>query len=208
MKKGIIGKKVGMTQIFDEAGRAIPVTAIIAGPCVVIQKKTEENDGYAAIQVGFGAVRDKLVNKPEKGHFAKAHVQPRKVVRELRLADCSTYNVGDEFTASVFAPGETVDITGISRGKGYAGVIKRYGFARGPMAHGSKYHRRVGSLSSRQPAHVFKGRKMPGHMGNVQRTIQNLKVVRVDAEKSLLLVKGSIPGAKGSIVLIRDSVKA
>jgi len=208
MNKGILGRKVGMTQVFDETGKAVPVTAVLAGPCVVVQKKTKENDGYEAIQIGYGEIKDKRVNKPRKGHFAKAHVQPKKVVRELRLADCSTYNVGDEYTADIFQAGEAVDISGISKGKGFAGVIKRHGLHRGLMAHGSKYHRRVGSLAAKGVAHVFKGRKLPGRLGGVKRTIQNLKIVKVDAEKNLLLVKGSIPGAKGSILLVKDSVKA
>jgi len=208
MNKGILGRKVGMTQVFDETGKAVPVTAVLAGPCVVVQKKTKENDGYEAIQIGYGEIKDKRVNKPRKGHFAKAHVQPKKVVRELRLADCSTYNVGDEYTADIFQAGEAVDISGISKGKGFAGVIKRHGLHRGLMAYGSKYHRRDGSLAAKGVAHVFKGRKLPGRLGGVKRTIQNLKIVKVDAEKNLLLVKGSIPGAKGSILLVKDSVKA
>ncbi|MGI5840342.1 MAG: 50S ribosomal protein L3 [bacterium] len=207
MKKGIIGKKVGMTQVFDETGKAVPVTAILAGPCVVIQKKTQENDGYEAVQIGYGEIKDKLVNKPKKGHFAKAHVQPRRVIRELRLTDSSTYNVGDEFTADIFQAGDAVDVSGISKGKGFAGVIKRHGSHRGLMSHGSKYHRRVGSLAAKGVARVFKGRKLPGQMGNVKRTVQNLKIVKVDAEKNLLLVKGSVPGARGSILILKDSVK-
>lgn len=207
MKKGILGRKVGMTQIFDEVGKMVPVTAILAGPCVVVQKKTKENDGYEAIQIGYGEIKDKQVNKPQKGHFAKVHVQPKRITRELRLTDCSTYNVGDEYTVELFKVGDAVDISGISRGKGYAGVIKRHGLRRGQMSHGSKYHRRVGSLAAKGVARVFKGRKLPGQMGGVKRTVQNLKIIKVDAEKNLLLVKGSVPGAKGSILMVKDSVK-
>jgi large subunit ribosomal protein L3 len=208
MKKGIIGKKLGMTQIFDETGLCIPVTVVEAGPCVVVQKKTKEVDGYEAIQVGFGAVKEKHVNKPKKGHFEKAHVEPRKVIRELKLENSSEFTVGDEIKADMFEIGDMIDVAGTSKGKGFAGPIKRWGFGRGLMTHGSKYHRRTGSLASgREPSHVFKGRKMPGHMGSVRRTVQGLKIVRVDADRNLILIKGSIPGGKGTLVTIKSSVK-
>ncbi|MBO5561934.1 MAG: 50S ribosomal protein L3 [Firmicutes bacterium] len=209
MQKAIVAKKIGMTQIFAENGLLIPVTVLEAGPCVVTQKKTEENDGYNAIQVGFGEVKAKKVNKPMKGHFEKAGVVPTKVLKELRLDDTSAYEVGSEIKADVFAAGDKVDATGISKGKGYQGPIKRHGQSRGPMAHGSKYHRGVGSLSSATtPGKVKKGKKMAGHMGSVQVTVQNLEVVRADAEKNLLLIKGAVPGSKGSVLVIKNSVKA
>jgi len=209
MQKAIVAKKIGMTQIFAENGLLIPVTVLEAGPCVVTQKKTEENDGYNAIQVGFGEVKAKKVNKPMKGHFEKAGVVPTKVLKELRLDDTSAYEVGSEIKADVFAAGDKVDATGISKGKGYQGPIKRHGQSRGPMAHGSKYHRGVGSLSSATtPGKVKKGKKMAGHMGSVQVTVQNLEVVRADAEKNLLLIKGAVPGTKGAVIVIKNSVKA
>ena len=209
VKKGIIGKKLGMTQIFDETGLSVPVTVIEAGPCVVIQKKTKETDGYNALQVGFGAIKDKHVNKPKKGHFAKTNVEPKKYVRELKLENSGDYNVGDVIKVDLFESGDLVDVTGTSRGKGFAGPIKRWGFGRGLMTHGSKYHRRTGSLSSgREPSHVFKGRKMPGHMGNVKRTVQMLEVFRIDPERNLILIKGSVPGSKKGLVMIKSSVKA
>ena len=209
MQKAIVAKKIGMTQIFAENGLLIPVTVLEAGPCVVTQKKTEENDGYNAIQVGFGEVKAKKVNKPMKGHFDKAGVVPTKILKELRLDDTSAYEVGSEIKADVFAAGDKVDATGVSKGKGYQGPIKRHGQSRGPMAHGSKYHRGVGSLSSATtPGKVKKGKKMAGHMGSVQVTVQNLEVVRADAEKNLLLIKGAVPGSKGSVLVIKNSVKA
>lgn len=208
MKKAILGRKIGMTQIFDENGRLIPVTVLEAGPCVVVQKKTVENDGYNAIQVGFVDAKEKHVNKPMKGHFEKAGVAPKRKLKEFRLEDISSYEVGSEIKADIFAAGDKVDVTGISKGKGYQGAIKRHGQHRGPMAHGSKYHRAAGSMgASSFPSRVFKGKKLPGHMGAVQVTIQNLEVVRVDADKNLLLVKGAIPGPKKSIVVVKDSVK-
>ncbi|WP_341875720.1 50S ribosomal protein L3 [Defluviitalea saccharophila] len=208
MKKAILGRKIGMTQIFDENGRQIPVTVLEAGPCVVVQKKTVENDGYNAIQVGFVDAKDKHTNKPMKGHFEKAGVAPKRRLKEFRLEDISSYEVGSEIKADIFAAGERVDVTGISKGKGYQGAIKRHGQHRGPMAHGSKYHRAAGSMgASSFPSRVFKGKKLPGHMGAEQVTVQNLEVVRVDAGKNLLLVKGAIPGPKKSIVLVKDSVK-
>ena len=209
MQKAIVAKKIGMTQIFAENGLLIPVTVLEAGPCVVTQKKTVENDGYDAIQVGFGEIKPKKVNKPMKGHFDKAGVVPTKILKELRLDDTSAYEVGSEIKADVFAAGDKVDATGISKGKGYQGPIKRHGQSRGPMAHGSKYHRGVGSLSSATtPGKVKKGKKMAGHMGSVKVTIQNLEVVRADAEKNLLLIKGAVPGNKGAVIVIKNSVKA
>ena len=213
MKKGIVGKKIGMTQIFTEDGRLIPVTVIQAGPCPVVQKKTVENDGYEAIQVGFDAYAEnraeKLVNKPLKGHFAKANVAPCRKLRELRLEDCSAYNVGDEVKVDVFAAGDMVDITGTSKGHGFTGAIARWNQHTGPMAHGSKYHRGVGSLSANStPSRVFKNKKMSGHYGVDRVTTLNMSVVRVDAERNLLLVRGAVPGPKGGTLVIRDSVKA
>ena len=208
MKKGIIGRKVGMTQIFDEKGNVIPVTVIEAGPCVVAQVKTVETDGYDAIQLGFGEVKDKHINKPEKGHFAKAGLEAKKHLREFRLESVEGVKVGDEVKADVFEAGEKVDVQGTSKGKGFQGVIKRHGQHRGPMGHGSMYHRRPGSMgSTTTPGRVFKGKKLPGHMGSQTSTILNLDVVKVDTDKNVILVKGSIPGAKKSIVRVRKSVK-
>ena len=213
MKKGIVGKKIGMTQIFTEDGRLIPVTVIEAGPCPVVQKKTMEKDGYEAIQVGFDAYApnraEKLVNKPLKGHFAKANVAPTRKLRELRLDDCSAYNVGDEVKVDVFAAGDKIDVTGTSKGHGFTGVIQRWNQHTGPMAHGSKYHRGVGSMGANStPSRVFKNKHMPGHYGVDRVTVQNLTVVRVDTERNLLLVRGNVPGANGGTLVIRDSVKA
>ncbi len=209
MKKGIIGKKVGMTQIFDEKGNVIPVTVIEAGPCVVAQVKTTETDGYQAIQLGFGEIKSKHINKPEAGHFAKSKLENKKHLREFRLDDISNFKVGDEVKADIFATGEKVDIQGISKGKGFQGVIKRHGQHRGPMGHGSMYHRRPGSMGAcATPSRVFKGKKLPGHMGRVTVTIQNLDVVCVDMDKNVILVKGSVPGAKGAILKIKSAVKA
>ncbi|NLK37313.1 MAG: 50S ribosomal protein L3 [Epulopiscium sp.] len=209
MKKAIMAKKIGMTQVFAENGALIPVTVLEAGPCVVIQKKTVDNDGYAAIQVGFTDAKVKLINKPEKGHFDKAGVTPKKYIREFRLDDVSAYEVGAEIKADVFAAGDKVDASGISKGKGFQSTIKRYNAQRGPMGHGSKSHRVVGSMSSgTTPGRVKKGKRMPGHMGSVKVTIQNLEVVRADAEKNLLLIKGAVPGPKGAVLVIKDSVKA
>ena len=209
MKKAILTTKVGMTQIFNEDGVLTPVTVLQAGPCVVTQVKTVENDGYAAVQVGFGDIREKLVNKPMKGHFAKAGVAPKRFVREFRLEDAESYAVGQEIKADVFAAGDKVDATAKSKGKGYQGAIKRHGQSRGPMAHGSKYHRHAGSNgSATTPGRVFKGKKMAGHMGAVRITVQNLEVVRVDAEQNLILVKGAVPGPKKSLVMIKESTRA
>ena len=207
--KTLIGKKVGMTQIFDEKGNVVPVTVIEAGPCSVVQVKTVETDGYDAIQLGFGAVKESKVNKPVKGHFAKAKVTPMKHLREFRVAEVSSVKVGDEIKVDAFVSGDNVDIQGISKGKGFQGVIKRHGQSRGPMVHGSMYHRRPGSMGpTSTPGRVFKGKKLPGHMGVETVTIQNLQVVAVDLDKNALLVKGSVPGNKGSILKIKTSVKA
>jgi len=209
MQKAIIARKIGMTQIFAENGILIPVTVLEAGPCVVTQKKTIENDGYTAIQVGFDDAAEKRVNSPLKGHFNKAGIVFKKVLKEFRLDNIDKYELGSEIKADIFAVGDKVDVSGISKGKGFQGSIKRHGQHRGPMAHGSKYHRGVGSLSSATtPGKVKKGKKMPGHMGAVKVTVQNLEVIRSDAEKNLLLVKGAVPGNKGSILVIKDSVKA
>ena len=209
MKKALIGKKLGMTQIFDENGVVIPVTVIEAGPCVVAQIKTLENDGYEAIQLGFGEVKEHKVNKPVKGHFAKANVPVKKHLREFRVDSIQNFNVGDELKADVFAEGEKIDVQGTSKGKGFQGVIKRHGQHRGPMGHGSMYHRRPGSMGpTSTPGRVFKGKKLPGHMGRVTVTIQNLDVVKVDTDKNVILVKGSVPGAKGAILKIKSAIKA
>jgi len=207
MKKAILAKKVGMTQIFNEAGELVPVTVLQAGPCVVTQVKTTENDGYEAVQVGFEDIREKLVNKPVKGMFDKAGVSYKRYVREFKLE--GEYSVKDEIKVDVFEAGDKIDATEIAKGKGFQGAIKRHGQSRGPMAHGSKYHRHAGSNGScSTPSRVFKGKKMPGHMGGKKVTTQNLEVVRVDAEKNLLLVKGAVPGPKKSLVTIKESVKA
>ena len=209
MQKAILGKKIGMTQIFTEDGLVIPVTVIEAGPVSVVQKKTVENDGYTAIQVGFVDAKDKAMNKPEKGHFAKANVNGKKFLKEFKIDDDSAYNVGDEIKADIFAEGDKIDVTGISKGHGYAGTVKRWGTHRGPMTHGSGYHRGVGSMGAcSTPSRVMKNKKLPGHMGVEQVTIQNLDIVKVDAEKNLILVKGAVPGPKGGILTIKDSVKA
>ena len=210
MKKAIVGKKLGMTQLFDQNGNVVPVTVIEAGPCAVVQKKTAENDGYEALQVGFGELKASKVTKPLKGHFAKGDVAPKKVLRELRLEDTSTLNVGDIIKADVFAEGEAVDVTGTSKGKGSAGTIKRWNFGRLKESHGTgPVHRHGGSLGAcSSPSRVFKGKKMAGHLGHERVTIQNLNVVKVDAEKNIIAVKGAVPGPKGSIVVLFDSVKA
>ena len=207
MKKAILAKKVGMTQIFNEAGELVPVTVLQAGPCVVTQVKTTENDGYEAVQVGFEDIREKLVNKPVKGIFDKAGVSYKRYVREFKLE--GEYSVKDEIKVDVFEAGDKIDATAIAKGKGFQGAIKRHGQSRGPMAHGSKYHRHAGSNGScSTPSRVFKGKKMPGHMGGKKVTTQNLEVVRVDAEKNLLLVKGAVPGPKKSLVTLKAAVKA
>ena len=210
MQKGIIGKKIGMTQVFDEKGKVIPVTVIEAGPCVVAQKKTVENDGYAAIQIGFGDLKAQKVTKPMKGHFAKGDVAPKRTLREFRVDNIDSYNVGDLIKADAFAAGEKVDVTGTSKGKGYAGVVKRWNFGRLKETHGSgPVARHGGSIGMcSDPSKVFKGRKMAGHMGAEKITVQNLTVVKVDAENNLIALKGAVPGPNGGTVVIRDSVKA
>ena len=207
--KTIIGKKVGMTQIFDEKGKVIPVTVIEAGPCVVAQVKTVETDGYNAIQLGFGDVKESKLNKPERGHFANAKIAPKKHLREFRVDSVEGVEVGTEVKADTFQAGDKIDVQGITKGKGFQGVIKRHGQSRGPMGHGSMYHRRPGSMGpTSTPGRVFKGKKLPGHMGRVTVTIQNLDVVKVDMDKNVILLKGSVPGAKGAILKLRTSVKA
>ena len=208
MKKALLGRKLGMTQIFNQDGKVVPVTVIEAGPCTVVQIKTKDADGYDAIQLGFGDVKAKKVTKPAAGHFKKANVEPKKHLREFRLEEISC-NVGDELKADVFATREFVDITGTTKGKGFQGVIKRHGQSRGPMGHGSMYHRRPGSMGpTSTPGRVFKGKKLPGHMGMQTVTIQKLEVVNVDLDKNVILVKGSVPGNKGAILKIRNSVKS
>ena len=206
--KGIIGKKIGMTQIFDEKGNVIPVTVIETAGNVVTQVKTVETDGYNSIQLGYGDVKTKHINKPLEGHFKKAGVENKKHLREFRTDDAQNYKVGDEVKTDIFVAGDKVDVQGTSKGKGFQGVIKRHGQSRGPMTHGSMYHRRPGSMGQRStPGRVFKGKKLPGHMGRITVTIQNLEVVKVDTDKNVLLVKGSVPGAKGAILKVKSSVK-
>ena len=209
MKKGIIGKKIGMTQIFDEKGNVIPVTVIQAGPCAVVQKKTAENDGYEAVQLGFVEAKEKHTTKAEQGHFNKAGVSFKRHLKEFRLDDCSALNVGDVITADTFAAGEKVDITGMTKGRGYTGAIKRWNLHKLQATHGvGPVHRQSGSMGVIDPARIFKNKKMAGQYGNEQVTVQNLKVVKIDAEKNLIAVKGAVPGAKNGILFIRDSIKA
>ncbi len=208
INKAIMGIKVGMTQIFDENDQAVPVTVIEAGPCTVLQKKLSDIDGYNAIQVGFYNLKEKQVNKPARGHFKKANVKPLRYVKEFRVTDIGAYEIGQEIKADLFNPGDMVDVVGTSKGKGFAGAVKRHNFARGSMGHGSKYHRRPGSLAAKGPARVFKGRKLPGHLGGERVTVQGLKVVKVYPERNLILIKGSIPGPRKGMVIIKDSVKA
>ena len=209
MKKAILATKVGMTQIFNDAGVLVPVTVLQAGPCVVTQVKTVDNDGYKAVQVGFVDKREKLVNKPLKGHFDKAGVSYKRFIREFKFDNAEDYSVKDEIKADIFAAGDKIDATAISKGKGFQGAIKRLGQSRGPMAHGSKFHRHQGSNGAcSDPSRVFKGKGMPGQMGNKQVTVQNLEIVQVDAENNLIAIKGAIPGPKGGIVVIADAVKA
>ena len=209
MQKGIIGKKIGMTQLFDENGKVIPVTVVEAGPCTVVQKKTIENDGYEAIQVGFGDVKVQRVNKPMAGHFKKADVAPKKVLKEFRLENIADVNVGDILKADIFAAGDRVDVVGTSKGKGTAGVIKRWNFSRLKETHGTgPVHRHGGSLGVIDPARIFKGKKMAGHLGSEKVTVQNLDIVKVDVENNLIAIKGAIPGPKNGIVVIADSVKS
>ena len=209
MKKAILATKVGMTQIFNADGVLTPVTVLQAGPCVVTQIKTEENDGYKAVQVGFTDKREKLVKKPLRGHFDKAGVSYKRYVREFRFDNAEEYSVKDEIKADIFAEGDKIDATAISKGKGFQGAIKRHGQSRGPMTHGSKYHRHAGSNGAcSDPSKVFKGKKMPGHMGHRQVTVQNLEIVKVDTDNNLILVKGAVPGPKKSLVTLKETVKA
>ncbi len=208
MSKGILGKKIGMTQVFTAEGRVVPVTVIEAGPCPVVQKKTIATDGYNAIQIGFSVLRESLSNKPRKGHFQKASLKPMRYVREFRIDDVESFEIGQEVKVDLFTVGDKIDVVGTSKGKGFAGMIKRHNASRGPMAHGSKYHRRTGSLGAKGPARVFKGRKLPGRMGGERVTVQNLEVVRVDVDKNLILIKGAVPGANKSMIILKPSVKA
>ena len=209
MAKGILGKKLGMTQVFNAAGRLIPVTVVEAGPCMVVQKKTEDKEGYSAVQLGFGEKKAKRTSQPMKGHFAKAGVSPLRFVQEIRISpeEADQYQVGEAVNVSMFKEGEIVDVVGTSKGKGFAGVIKRYNFHRGPMGHGSMYHRRPGSLGATGPARVFKGRRMPGRLGGHRVTVQGLEIIKVDPEKNLLLIKGAVPGRNGAFVQVNNSVK-
>lgn len=206
--KAILGKKIGMTQMFSPEGKAVPVTVIQAGPCMVVQTKTTDNDGYEAIQVGFDEIKEVRANKPKKGHFAKAQVKPTRYLREFRVENSAEYTLGQELKADLFEIGDQIDVTGTSKGKGFQGSIKRCGQSRGPMSHGSKYHRRSGSLGALGPNRVFKGRQLPGRMGNLKVTVQNLEVVKIDVERNLILVKGSVPGSKKSLVTIKSAIKA
>jgi large subunit ribosomal protein L3 len=206
--KAILGKKIGMTQIFGENGEAVPVTVVEAGPCLVVQKKTVEKDGYSALKVGFEDIKEKRLNKPTLGQFKKHQLKPKKYLRELKIQDAEKYNVGDEIKVDIFKPGDRVDVTGISKGKGFAGGVKRWNFNRGPMSHGSMYHRRPGAGGATDPERVFKGKKMPGHLGAERVTVQNLEVVKVDPDKNLLLIKGSVPGARKSLLFIKNTVKS
>lgn len=208
MTKGILGRKIGMTQVFAENGELVPVTVVEVLPNVVLQKKTIENDGYEAIQIGYEDLREKLANKPQKGHATKASTAPKRFTREVRGVNLGEYEVGQEVKVDIFAAGETVDVTGISKGKGFQGVIKRHGQSRGPMAHGSRYHRRPGSMGSIAANRVFKGKKLAGRMGGVKITVQNLAVVKTDAERNVILIKGNVPGAKKALLKIQTAVKA
>ena len=210
MSKAILGRKLGMTQIFTEEGQVVPVTVIESGNNVVVQNKTVENDGYNAVQIGFGEIKEKHLTKPMKGRFDKAGIQPVKFLREMRLAAPSEYKVGDTIGVDIFEAGQLVDVTGISRGKGFAGTVKRHGFARGPMGHGSKSHREPGSTGAMISGHggrVLKGKKLPGHMGNERVTVQRLTLVKVDADRNLLLIKGAVPGPKKGLLMIKETVK-
>jgi large subunit ribosomal protein L3 len=207
MPKGILGKKLGMTQVFDKDGKVFPVTVVEAGPCVVVQRKLNESDGYNAIQLGFDKKRAKLVSKPEKGHFEKASVDPTKYVREIRTENAADFNIGQEIKADIFTEGELVDVIGTSKGKGYTGAVQRWNISRGPMTYGSMYHRRPGSGGSIDGARVFKGRHLAGRVGNTRVTIQGLRIVRVDADRNLLLIRGAVPGTKGAYVIVKESIK-
>ena len=208
MEKGIIGRKIGMTQIFSETGAIIPVTVVEAGPCVVVQKKTIENEGYTAIQLGFEDIREKLVTKPKKGHFDKAKVSYKRILKEFKLDNAAELNIGDIIKADTFVNGDKVDVSGVSKGKGYQGAIKRHGYHTGPMAHGSGYHRHQGSMGANtDPSRVMKGKGMPGHMGSEAVTIQNLYIVKVDSDNNLIAIKGAIPGPNGGLVVVRTALK-
>jgi len=209
LPKGILGRKAGMTQIFGEEGKAVPVTVIEAGPCIVVQKRTPERDGYAALQLGFEEVRSEDLNRPERGHFTQRKLKPHRLLREVRVdvGELDRYEVGQEVRVDIFNPGDYVDVRGTSKGKGFAGGIKRHGFRRGPMKHGSKYHRRPGSLGAKGPARVFKGRKLPGRMGGETVTVHHLKVVKVDPDRNLLLLQGAVPGPRKGLLLIRNSLR-
>lgn len=209
MQKAIIGKKVGMTQIFDAAGKVIPVTVIEAGPCIVTQLKTEEKEGYTSVQLGYQDIKERKLTKPEIGHMKKSGEELKKYLKEFRLEDCSSYNLGDVIKADVFAEGDCIDVTGVSKGKGFAGVIKRFNASRGPMSHGAgPMHRHQGSMGAcSDPSKIMKGKMMPGHMGHEQVTIQNLDIVKVDAEMNLIAVRGAVPGPKGGIVFLKNTVK-
>jgi len=208
MGRAILGRKIGMTQLFESDGRVHPVTVIEAGPCYVVQKKSRARDGYEAIQVGFGEMRERLATRANAGHYARSRVKPRKYLREFRVESSDSFELGQEIRVGQWSSGDLVDVIGTSRGRGFAGTIKRWNFHRGPMSHGSMYHRRVGSLGATAPARVFKGRKMPGRLGGERTTTLGLTVVRVDPERNLIMVKGAVPGARGGLVTIRDSVKA
>lgn len=207
MNKAILGKKIGMTQVFTDEGQLIPVTVVEAGPCTIVQKKVEEKEGYNAVQLGFGYVKERRVNKPSKGHFDKASTEYKKYLKEFKLEN-NDYEVGQEIKADIFEAGDKVDVSGISKGKGFAGVIKRWNQARGPMTHGSKFHRRPGAMAmSASPGRVLKGKKLPGHMGHKLITVQNLEIVKVDAENNLLLIKGAVPGPKNTLLSIKETIK-
>lgn len=208
MAKGILGRKIGMTQVFAENGDLIPVTVIEAAPNVVLQKKTVETDGYEAVQIGFDDKREKLSNKPEKGHVAKANTTPKRFIREIRDVNLAEYEVGQEVKVEIFAEGDVVDVTGVTKGKGFQGVIKRHGQSRGPMAHGSRYHRRPGSMGPVAPNRVFKQKRLPGQMGGNTVTIQNLTIVKIDAERNLLLIKGNVPGSRKALVTVKTAIKS
>lgn len=208
MGRAILGRKIGMTQLFESDGRVHPVTVIEAGPCYVVQKKSQARDGYEAIQVGFGEMRERLATRAAAGHYARSRVKPKRYLREFRVESSDSFELGQEIRVDQWSAGDLVDVVGTSRGRGFAGTIKRWNFHRGPMSHGSMYHRRVGSLGATAPARVFKGRKMPGRLGGERTTTLGLTIVRVDPERNLIMVKGAVPGAKGGLVTIRDSVKA
>ncbi len=207
MNKGILARKVGMTQIYDEAGRSIPVTILEAGPCTVISRRDPDKEGYQALQVGFKPAKENRLNNPQRGHFKKAGVKPLKYIRELRLDSTAEYEVGQEIKADIFAEGEFVDVTGVSKGKGFAGSIKRHGQSRGPMSHGSRYHRGPGSLGGVDAARVFKGQTLPGRMGGERVTVQKLQVIKADPEQNILLIKGAVPGPRGGLLMVKNSVK-